>query len=711
MSDPLPPTPSVDVEIARRITVITSRAVLLFGVSGAIVFPLVAPDRVGRVYVCVLLAAFAALCLTLVQRGFVKLSSKILALSILTGILLGGIFNGGIEAPVIASCITLVSFCTLVFGLRNALAYTAACSIVFTLLIAFVEPVVPPGKLRAMVSIILALVNALILWETTRILRGSAAEARAEAERRAQTEVALRESEERFRRLADNAPDVIFRYRLDTQPGHCDYINSAVERMLGYQAQEYYADPGLTNKVIHPDDRPLFQALIEKDQLPGDVILIRWIARDGRIVFTEQRIVPIHDANGHLVAIEGIARDVTAARAESERLRVIEKQLYQAQKIDGIGTLASGIAHDFNNILTGILGYNELASVSLPPATPAHGYLEEVRKAGLRARDLVAQILKFSRRHETRRTSIDLATAVADTLRFLRSTTPATINFVTSLKPGVIEADETQIHQIVLNLCTNAVQAMSDRPGTLSISVDTVTVNQELANNTKPRVVPGVHLCLTVKDTGRGMDEATANRVFEAFFTTKNVGESTGLGLAVVLGIVTSHHGGITFETSPEAGTTFHVFLPVQTAKAPIPPAPSTLPRRGGGEKVLIIDDEQSVGTFIALRLEQLGHRVITFNDPRLALAEIKANPEKIDALITDLTMPGITGFDLLVELKTFAPNLPSVLVTGNLNAISTAKLAELHSVVVLEKPFTGDELAQAVRKALDMAHPTQSPA
>jgi len=711
VSDPLPPTPLIDLEITRRITVITSRAVLLFGVAGAIVFPLVAPDRVGRVFVCVLLAAFATLCLVLVQRGSVKLSSKILALSILTGISLGGIFNGGIEAPVIASCITLVSFCTLVFGLGNALAYTAACSIIFTLLIAFVEPVVPPGKLRAMVNIVLALVNALILWETTRILRGSAEEARAEAKRRAGTEAALRESEERFRRLADNAPDVIFRYRFDTLPIRCEYINAAIEPILGYRPEEYYTDPNLLSNVIHPDDQPLFLALLEQGKPPTGIVAMRWIARDGSVVMTEQRIVPIHDANGRLIAIEGIARDVTAARAESARLGVLEKQLYQAQKVDGIGTLASGIAHDFNNILTGIMGYNELASVSLPPATPTQNYLEEVRKAGLRARDLVAQILKFSRRHEARRITIDLATAVADTLRFLRSTTPATINFVTHLKPGIIEADETQIHQVVLNLCTNAVQSMSDRIGTLSISIEKVAVDQALANTTKPRLVPGDHLCLSIKDTGRGMDEATANRVFEAFFTTKNVGESTGLGLAVVLGIVTSHHGGITFETAPEAGTTFHVYWPVQTTKVPTLPARLTQPRRGGGEKVLIIDDEKSVGTFSALRLEQLGHRVMIFNDPQLALAEIRANPGKIDALITDLTMPGLTGFDLITELHTFAPNMPSVLVTGNLNAISPVKLAELPLVVVVEKPFTGDELAHALRKALDMGQAPKIPA
>lgn len=682
-----------------------------FAGIGAFVFPLVAPDRIGRGIVCLLLVAFATLCLVLLRRGFIRLSAKILAFSILGGIAFGGIFNGGIEAPVLASALTLISFSTLVFGLRSGLAYAAACALLFGLFILYVEPIAPPEELRAMVIVVLALVNAVLLWETTRILRGSAEEAHAEAERRAQTEAALRESEARFRRMADNAPDVIFRYRLENLPGRCDYINSTIKRILGYRPEEFYADPELAGKVIHPDDRPLFHTLFEEGQLPDGAVVMRWIARDGRIVTTEQRIVPVHDASGHLVAIEGIARDVTGVRAEAERLRVIEKQLYQAQKVDGIGTLASGIAHDFNNILTGILGYNELATVSLPPKTPAHSHLEEVRKAGLRARDLVAQILRFSRRNETRRSALDLAAAVADTLRFLRSTTPATIKFESRLKPGIIEADETQIHQVVLNLCTNAVQAMADRAGTLSVSVEAVTVDQALANATKPRLVAGPHLCLSVKDTGRGMDEATASRVFEAFFTTKNIGESTGLGLAVVLGIVTNHNGGISLETAPEAGTTFQVFLPVQTAKAPSLPAPAPQSQRGGGEKVLIIDDEQSVGMFSALRLEQLGHRVLIFSDPHLALAELKARHSDIDVVVTDLTMPGLTGFDLLDELKALAPNLPSVLVTGNRNAIPPAKLTAMKYVVVLEKPFTGDELALAVRKTLDLSRATHTPA
>jgi PAS domain S-box-containing protein len=699
---------SVNRDITRRLALILGRTVLFFGSTGAVFFPLfVDPGNINRVIVCLFLAAFASMCLWLVQKNLVDLAAKVQAFGLFGAICLGGFINGGIEAPIIASCTTLVGFCTLVFGLRCGLACAAACFVLFAVLLACVEPTTPPGALRATSTAFIALVNALLLWGTTRILQGSAEDARKEADRRAQTETALRESEERFRRLADNAPDVIFRYRFASLPVRCDYINGAIERILGYRPEEFYADSDLSRKVIHADDQAYFRPMFEAGQMPSSASAIRWIARDGAIILTEQRFVPVHDADGRLIAIEGIARDVTAARAESERLRALEKQLYEAQKVDGIGTLAGGIAHDFNNILTGILGYNELATTALPPTSAAQAYLEEVRKASMRARDLVAQILSFSRRNESRRVSLNLSDAVGDALRFMRATTPTTIKFENQLKPGYVFADPTQIHQVVLNLCTNAVQAMADRPGTLSVSVETVTVDRAQANTTKPRLVPGQHVCLTVRDTGPGMDEATTRRIFEAYFTTKQAGEGTGLGLAVVLGIVTAHHGGISLKTAPEAGATFSVFFPVQTDR-PVtqPPFPSA-PRRGGRETILVVDDEETVGTFSALRLRQLGYVVVVFSDPQLALEELRAKPGQIDAIITDLTMPGLTGLELLWEMQSFAPEIPGVLMTGNLNAVPASQLAELQRVVIVVKPFTGDELSIALRKVLDTQRPT----
>jgi PAS domain S-box-containing protein len=695
-------------EIARRLALVIGRAVLCFTIIGSVIFPwFIDPGNINRPIVCLFLAAFAAMCLWLVRKNLVDLAAKIQALSLFGAISLGGFINGGIEAPVIASSITLVSFCTLVFGLRGGLACATACFVLFAVLLACVEPKTPPGALRAITTAFITLANALLLWETTRILKGSAEDARKEAARRAQTESALRESEERFRRLADNAPDVIFRYRFESLPARCDYINGAIERILGYRPEEFYADSDLPRKVIHPDDQALFRPMFEAGQMPSSASAIRWIARDGAIILTEQRFVPVHDADGRLIAIEGIARDVTAARAESERLRALEKQLYHAQKVDGIGTLAGGIAHDFNNILTGILGYNELAAISLPPTSAAQAYLEEVRKASLRARDLVSQILSFSRRNESRRVSINLSEAVGDALRFMRSTTPTTIKFETQLKPGYVFADPTQIHQVVLNLCTNAVQAMADRPGTLSVSVETVTIDRAQANTTKPRLVPGQHLCLTVRDTGPGMDEATARRIFEAYFTTKEVGEGTGLGLAVVLGVVTAHHGGISLKTAPEAGATFSVFLPIQTDRPPTQPPFPSAPRRGGRETILVVDDEEAVGTFSALRLRQLGYVVVVFSDPHLALAELRAKPGQIDAIITDLTMPGLTGLELLWEMQSFAPEIPGVLITGNVNAAPASQITELQRIAIVEKPFSGDELSIALRKVLDTHRPT----
>jgi PAS domain S-box-containing protein len=519
-------------------------------------------------------------------------------------------------------------------------------------------------------------------------IRRCLAEAREHRERM-RAEFSLRESEERFRRLAENAPDVIFRYRVDIMPGRCEFISGAVERLSGYRSAEFYARPLLAVKIVHPEDRHIVRAVIERRELPRDAAEIRWIAKDGRVIVTEQRFVPIHDAAGRLMAVEGIARDITDRKRTEEQVallsraiaespvgvditdsvgrlafvsdplcamsgysreellgrpldilhsplnasgvrdqmreklrqgfnwqgellcrrktgedylvratmsplrdaqgrmrhciavkeditewkreqegrRLLEAQLFQAQKMESIGTLAGGIAHDFNNILTGILGFTEIAAMSLNPADPGRSALDEVRKAGLRARDLVAQILTFSRQREVRQVPLDLGRAVAEALKFLRASAPANIRIERNLAAGTISADPTQLHQIVLNLCTNALHAMRGGPGTLSVAVEPVAVDEALAA-TMPKIVPGDYLCLRVTDTGHGMDEETLRRVFDPFFTTKQPGEGTGLGLAVVQGIVSVHGGGITVESQPGLGSTFRVFFPPSTDAA-----------------------------------------------------------------------------------------------------------------------------------------------
>jgi PAS domain S-box-containing protein len=535
-------------------------------------------------------------------------------------------------------------------------------------------------------------------------VRRCLAEAAIERDRR-RAQASLRESEARFRRLAENAPDVIFRYALDTVPGRCEFISAAVERITGYRPEDFYADPNFPVHFVHPDDRHLVLAIVERREIPAGAAEIRWIARDGRTIVTDQRFVPVFDDEGRLVALEGVARDVTQVKNEAERRRQLEAQLHQAQKMESIGTLAGGIAHDFNNILTGILGFAEIAGYSLGPNDPAREAIEEIRKAGLRARDLVAQILTFSRQKEIQLVPLDLARAVGDALKFLRASVPATIAIERRLVSGMVNADPTQIHQIVLNLCTNAVHAMGAGPGTLYVAVEPVELDAALAA-TMPKVQPGPHVCLLVRDTGHGMDAEMQRRIFEPFFTTKQPGEGTGLGLPVVLGIVGAHGGGLALESAPGVGTTFRLYFPAATAAAPVQEVAQPV-ESGRGERILVVDDETSIGSFAAVRLEQQNYRAFVYDDPRRALAAVRAAPRSFDAVVTDLAMPGMTGLDLLRAIRAEGANLPAVVVTGNREVLPPRALEALPRTVLVEKPFTGNDLARALRGLL---RPPSSP-
>ena len=652
-------------------------------------------------------------------------------------------------------------------------------------------------------------------------VRRALAEAREHRER-LRIEQSLRASEERFRRLTANAPDAIFRYRFEPHPGY-EYISPAIEQIVGYRPEEFYADPDLAARLVPPGERDELRAIARSRVVPIGIREIRWLTRAGPAVVTEQRFVPVRNELGQLVAVEGIARDisdrkrseeqihllseaieqspvgvivsdaqhrtlfvnarllamcgfdsaellgqdptcflspdnpadlrqdlrqvlhsghtwqgdfacrrkngqtymvrasiapifdkdgrvknylaihedVTAAREEQDRRRQLEAQLFQAQKLETIGTLAGGIAHDFNNILTGILGFTEIASLSLPEDHPAHNDLGEVRKAGMRAKDLVAQILTFARQKSAQQVPLDLAAAAGEALKLVRASTPATIEIERDLQHGRVRADPTAIHQVVLNLCTNAVHAMRGHVGKLTIRIAPVALAEALTDTT-PKLKPGNYLCLSIADTGHGMDEATLKRLFEPFFTTKKVGEGTGLGLALVRGIVNAHNGGLRVASRLGVGTTFEIFIPACVESEQKTENTSTIVP-GNGEAVAVVDDEKSVAAFVGARLDQLKYRTVVFNDPREALATLRADPRRFDLVVTDLTMPHLTGHDLIHELRTAGIGTPAVLMSGFCNEGLTADgIGCLGRTVLLPKPFNGDDLAHAVRQALD---------
>jgi PAS domain S-box-containing protein len=420
----------------------------------------------------------------------------------------------------------------------------------------------------------------------------------------------------------------------------------------------------------------------------------------GRVMHVQSMISPIRSPDGvirhHLILEE----DITDWLADQEKNRLLEAQLFQAQKLESIGTLAGGIAHDFNNILTGILGYCELARLNAGEGTELQRDLNEVRAAGLRAKELVAQILTFSRQSNASLVPVNLAEPVNEAVRLIRATTPATINIVAQIENGIVKADATQIQQVVLNLCTNAIHAMSNRAGRLNISLQAVNVTPEMAALV-PHLSAGRRFRLVVSDTGDGMDPSTLNRIFDPFFTTKRQGEGTGLGLAIVQGIVVGHGGALQVRSTPSAGSVFEIYFQFTEESVPTPTAEVPAPR-GQQQEIIIVDDERSVATFASTRLQQLGYLTTVFTEPGKVIEAFAQEPDRYQAIVTDLTMPHLTGADLIQQIRSRGWLIPAVIITGYGGDTLNAKLGLLPRCLVLQKPFTGEDLARALDQVLN---------
>jgi len=633
---------------------------------------------------------------------------------------------------------------------------------------------------------------------------------------------ALKLSEDRYRRLSENAPDVIFRLHLHPEPAF-DYLSPAIERITGHAPEAFYARPSLLADITHPPGSPTLLDLARNGRLREGIRELAWMGVNGDLRQVEERLVVVRDGKGAIIAVEGIARDITERKAseglirtlsqavdqspagvmiidlsgliifanprmggilgyehneligrglrqlevdiarpelverlwtamaignswkgelavqhregrtvhlrltfsplrdatgliqnylamgedisqwkeDQERKRRLESQLFQAQKLESLGTLAGGIAHDFNNILTGILGFCELADSNQREGLPLGDELAEIRKAGIRAKDLVSRMLAFSRHGESKLVILDLSKAVEEALGLVRASTPASLELRRELAPGLVRADPTQVHQIVLNLCTNAMHAIGEKPGVVTVSIQPVVVGRDEADEI-PGLAPGSYFRLSVADTGHGMDEATLGRIFDPFFTTKKPGEGTGLGLAVVRGIVTNHRGALSVRSTPGAGTVFDIYLPsaegqgMPATEAAVAPALA-----GAGEEILVVDDELQVANFIAASLRRANFRVLPMTDARDALDLVRREPQRFAAMVTDLTMPHMNGLELISQLRQSRPELPAVIVTGYSRDLSRQEAGAMRHTVSLGKPFTGPELVQALSSLL----------
>ncbi|MFH2122551.1 MAG: PAS domain S-box protein [Pseudomonadota bacterium] len=405
----------------------------------------------------------------------------------------------------------------------------------------------------------------------------------------------------------------------------------------------------------------------------------------------------IHDETGGLRYLVHIARDITEQKK-------MEENFYQAQKMEAIGTLAGGIAHDFNNILAAILGFSELAKQNMPPDATAQADINEVIKAGSRAGRLVQQILDFSRKTEQSLQLLQPHQVINETLQMLRSTLPTTIDIKTDINPacGSIKADPTKIHQIVMNLCTNSCQALINEKGTLRVTLS----RQEMTAKDLPdneSLSPGPFVVLSVSDSGQGLDAETAAHIFEPYFTTKERGRGTGLGLAVVHGIVEGYKGFIQVESQPGQGCTFRVYLPSLPEDIASPETSTqqeALPF--GSERILIVDDEALLVRISQRILEDFGYTVTGTTDSREALALVRQDPQQFNLIVSDQTMPGLSGSELAKAVLEIVPGMPIIICTGH-SAITSAEDAYAMGIKkYLLKPVQGDTLARTVRMVLD---------
>jgi signal transduction histidine kinase/ActR/RegA family two-component response regulator len=413
---------------------------------------------------------------------------------------------------------------------------------------------------------------------------------------------------------------------------------------------------------------------------------------------------PVKDDAGLIVSFVEVAEEI------SDRLKM-EEQLRQAQKMESLGTLAGGIAHDFNNILSAILGYAELALQEAKSEAGLSDFLKQIYKAGERAKELVRQILTFSRRGDTQLRPLRIELIVKEALKLLRSSLPTTINIIQKIEPDLdpILADPTQIHQIIMNLCTNASHAMFPEGGELIVSLE----QAELGRETFRRLVdlkPGNYLKMTVSDTGCGMTPEIMAAIFDPYFTTKDLGEGTGLGLAVVHGIVQEYGGDIRVHSEPGKGTTFSLYFPTIEAKAKVSHQDETDLLPGGDEHILVIDDEPSILKVMQRNLANLGYRVTTEGDSRHALALFTEDPTAFDLVLTDMTMPKMTGDRLAQAILSIRPDIPIVLCTGYSRLID-ARQAEAAGIrALMIKPIGQKNLATEIRRLLDN-HPSDDEA
>jgi PAS domain S-box-containing protein len=487
--------------------------------------------------------------------------------------------------------------------------------------------------------------------------------------------------------------------------------NTAFTRFIGRTRNEivgntvYEVSPQSFAKTYKDKDLDLLTDPVGMQTYESKVAHSDGSVRD--VIFHKARMT---DEAGMPTGIVGVITDITELKQTQARRDQLEAQLRQSQKMEALGTLAGGVAHDFNNIIAAIMGNVELAREDMEPGHAALESLEEIGKASRRAKNLVQQILAFSRRQKAAREAISLAPVVEESVRLLRTTLPAGVSLTVECAPDAppVLADATQVEQVLLNLCGNAWQSIQGRarPGLIEVRLQAHERSADRAQDAGAAIAsgamrPGRYACLSVQDNGSGMDKETLARIFEPFFTTKAVDKGTGLGLAVVHGIVQEHGANIEVHSVPGEGSTFRVYFPAVRAsgQAVRTRTPGVAPAHGQGKRVLYVDDDEAIVFLMTRLLERRGYRVSGYADPREALAAVQANPDDFDLVVTDYNMPGISGLELASALREIRADLPVAMATGYITDELREQAPAAGVSELIYKPNTVDELCEAVAR------------
>jgi len=513
----------------------------------------------------------------------------------------------------------------------------------------------------------------------------------------------LKADETRYRGMFDNAIEGIYQ---STPDGRYLVVNAALARMYGYERPEDLVNEvsDIQNQIyVDPNFRKKFKEQIEQTGfVQGLEYQVR--RRDGNIIWISESARAVRDQSGATRYYEGFIDNITDRKnAEAERAK-LEKQIVHSQKMEALGTLAGGMAHDFNNILCAILGYTELALAETYPRGQIRHNLEMVLKSAVRARELINRILTFSRPTDTERHPLRLGAILREAVELLGATLPSSITVHVNVQTDedIVVADATEMHQVIMNLGTNAGHAMKSNGGRLEFELD--TLNMDSASNGLS-IPGGSYVRLVVRDTGRGMTSEVLERIFEPFFTTKGPGRGTGLGLTLVQKIIMRSGGHIKVQSQEGKGTAFHLYLPKSNELPPPAPVDINQLLPGLREQILVVDDEIPVLDMMQQRLRKMGYRVITRADSREAMKTFNADPKEFDLVITDQTMPGMQGGEMADEMSALRPGLPVILMTGlnPLPSLSASPHASLRHV--FQKPINFVELSHCLRRFLDPPH------